>query len=261
MAHRSDLVNSGYLLNDGKGFAKNTEFREYTGFTSPFDIAGTAFLILRHENPREADDAWAYIPSLRRVRRISAEVKHDSLLGTDHTLEDFYGFNGRPLEHEWEYVGTARMLVVARSRNATPVYYGPNGWAIKDDYALRLVDIVRQYPNAPNHPYSTKFIAVDRVTNESYYAVAFDQAGELWKVWQLTKVWSEDPQASERFVGKYKREKSPDGTQFQHFQSINVVDFQNNRGTLIPCFITSAPIYRFNEVKRKLDVNYLTEGR
>jgi hypothetical protein len=40
-------------------------------------------------------DAWAYIPNLRRVRRISAEVKSDSLLGTDITIDDFDGFNDR----------------------------------------------------------------------------------------------------------------------------------------------------------------------
>ena len=97
MSHRADLADTDYKMDGGKGFAKDTNFREYTGFTSPFDIAGTAFLILRYDDPRKADDSWAYIPSLRRVRRISVEVKSDSLLGTDHTLEDFNGFNGRPM--------------------------------------------------------------------------------------------------------------------------------------------------------------------
>ncbi len=260
MSYRADLADEGYVLNGGKGFAKNTEFREYTGFTAPFDIAGTAFLILRYKDPRKADDSWAYIPSLRRVRRISVEVKSDSLLGTDHTLEDFYGFNGRPLEHEWEYIGTARMLVVARSRNANTVYYGPNGWAVKDDYSLRTVDIMRQYPKSSNHPYSTKFICVDRQSGESYYANAFDKAGELWKVWQLTKVWSEDPQF-DLHAQEFNGQETPEGTNFQVFQSINVVDLQNDRGTLVPTRGISAPRNEFSKIKRLLDVNYLTEGR
>ncbi|MCB1748683.1 MAG: DUF1329 domain-containing protein [Gammaproteobacteria bacterium] len=260
MAHRADLADSNYKLNNGEGFAKNTEFREYTGFTAPFDIAGTAFLILRYDDPRKADDSWAYIPSLRRVRRISVEVKSDSLLGTDHTLEDFYGFNGRPMEHEWEYVGTARMLVVARSRNTNTVYYGPNGWAVKDDYALRLVDVIRQIPQSPTHPYSEKFICVDRVSGESYYAVAFDKAGELWKVWQLTKIWSEDPQFDQE-AKEFNGEETPEGTNFQVFQSINVIDLQNDRGTLVPTRGISAPHNKLSRIKRLLDVNYLTEGR
>ncbi|MCB1747523.1 MAG: DUF1329 domain-containing protein, partial [Gammaproteobacteria bacterium] len=131
---------------------------------------------------------------------------------------------------------------------------------VKDDYALRKVDIMRQYPKSPNHPYSTKFICVDRVSGESYYANAFDKAGELWKVWQLTKIWSEDPQfdAEEH---EFNGEPTPDGTNFQVFQSINVIDLQNNRGTLVPTRGISAPRNDFSKIKRLLDVNYLTEGR
>jgi len=262
MAHNAKYESTGYKVNNGEGFAKNTEFREYTGFTAPFDIAGTAFLILRYDDPRKADDSWAYIPSLRRVRRISVEVKSDSLLGTDHTLEDFYGFNGRPMEHDWEYVGTTRLLVVARSRNRDTVYYGPNGWAVKDDYALRLTDVMKQIPKSSTHPYSFKFIHVDRQSGESYYANAFDKAGELWKVWQLTKVWSEDPWIQNDQSGYgWKNQPTPPGTNFQLFQSINVVDLQNDRGTLVPCRGANAPNHDFNFAKRVLDVNYLTEGR
>ncbi len=112
LTHRSDLADQGY--NVAGSWAEGVEFREYTGFDSPFDIAGTAFVIIRYEDPRKTDDAWAYIPSLRRI---SAEVKSDSLLGTDLTLEDFYCFAGRVMEWNWEYLGTARMLAVAKSRS------------------------------------------------------------------------------------------------------------------------------------------------
>ncbi len=260
MSHRADLPDSDYKMNGGKGFAKNTNFREYTGFTSPFDIAGTSFLILRYDDPRKADDSWAYIPSLRRVRRISVEVKSDSLLGTDHTLEDFYGFNGRPMEHTWEYVGSARILAVARSRNTDTIYYGPNGWAPLDDWALREVDVLRMYPGRDNHPYSTKFIYMDRESGEAYYANAFDKAGELWKIWQIQKSWTEDPHyAAQR--EKFKGAETPPGARVQNFQSINVIDLQNNRGTLVPCRGNSYPDTTINVVKRTHDVNYLTEGR
>jgi hypothetical protein len=260
MSHRADLPDTDYKMNAGQGFAKDTNFREYTGFTSPFDIAGTAFLILRYDDVRKADDSWAYIPSLRRVRRISVEVKSDSLLGTDHTLEDFYGFNGRPMEHTWEYVGPARILAVARARNVDTVYYGPNGWAPLDDWALRQVDVMRMYPGRANHPYSTKFIYIDRDSNECFYANAFDKAGELWKIWQIQKSWTEDPQYAEQ-QKKFKGDATPPGTRVLNFQSINVIDKQNGRGTLVPCRGNSYPDTEISEIKRTHDVNYLTEGR
>jgi hypothetical protein len=262
MAHRADLPEENYMMNGGEGFAKDTHFREYTGFTAPFDIAGTAFLILRYDDPRKADDSWAYIPSLRRVRRISVEVKSDSLLGTDHTLEDFYGFNGRPMEHTWEYVGSARILVVARSRYSDTVYYGPNGWAPYDDWALRQVDVLRMYPGRKGHPYTTKFIYMDRQSGEAFYANAFDQAGELWKIWQIQKSWTEDPQYRDPANRKkHGGDETPLGTRVLNFQSINVIDKQNNRGTLVPCRGNSYPDTTIRQVKRTHDVNYLTEGR
>ncbi len=260
-SHRSELVDTNYKVNNGEGFAKNTEFREYTGFTAPFDIAGTAFLILRYDNPRKSDDSWAYIPSLRRVRRISVEVKSDSLLGTDHTLEDFYCFNGRPLEHEWEYVGTVNMLAVARSRNTHTIYYGPNGWIPLDDWALRKMDVIKQTPKRSGHPYSIKYLTADRESGECYYANSYDKAGKLWKFWQLTKAFTDDPQYKAQATGDFNGVPTPDGLKVSSFQSINVIDLQNNRGTLVPCRGIANPDTELDDVKKILDVNYLTEGR
>ena len=257
-SHRADLPETDYKIQDG--FAKGTEFREYTGFTSPFDISGTAFLILRYDDARKSDDSWAYIPSLRRVRRISVEVKSDSLLGTDHTLEDFYCFSGRPLEHKWEYVGAKDILAVARSRNADTVFYGPNGLIPLDDWALRTTDVVKMVPNRESHPYSQKFLYIDRQSGECYYANAFDKSGQLWKLWQLSKVWTDDPQYQQGGA-KFKAQPTVPGTRMSAFQSINVIDVQNSRGTLVPCRGNSYPDTTIKDVKKVLDVNYLTEGR
>ena len=229
-------------------------------FVSPFDIAGTAFLILRYSDPRKTDDSWAYIPSLRRVRRISVEVKSDSLLGTDHTLEDFYGFNGRPLEHNWIYVGEAKILAINNSRNQGAVYYGPNGWSMLDDWQLRDYWVINQIPQDTSHPYSEKFIYIEKQTTMAFFANAFDRAGELWKTWQMSKNFSENPDFrpfSEAHGGK----KTPPGVRVPSFQSINVIDHQNARGTLVPCYGNSYPFPEFKKVKRTMDVNYLTEGR
>jgi hypothetical protein len=107
--------------------AANFEFKEFTGFYSSFDIRGTAFIIYRYADPHREDDGWAYIPNLRSVRRISAEVKSDSLLGTDHTLEDFYSFSGRELEWHWRFLGWKDQLAVQDSVHQYSYLYGPNG--------------------------------------------------------------------------------------------------------------------------------------
>ena len=38
------------------------------------------------------------------------------------------------------------ILVVTRSRQREAVYYGPNGWAIKDDYSLRQAAVANRVP-------------------------------------------------------------------------------------------------------------------
>ena len=124
-SHLASLADKGGVLPVPG--AANFEFKEFTGFHEPFDIRGTAFIIYRYADAHRADDAWAYIPNLRRVRRITAEVKSDSLLGTDHTLEDFYGFSGRPLEWNWKFMGWKDMLVVMDSKYDDSHFYGPNG--------------------------------------------------------------------------------------------------------------------------------------
>ena len=45
------------------------------------------------------------------------------------------------------------------------------------------------------------------------------------------------------------------------FHSIQAIDKQNNRGTVIPAREVTYPKNKFSVVKRRMDVNYLTEGR
>jgi hypothetical protein len=240
-------------------WADNTEFREYTGFTDPFDIAGTAFLILRYTDPYKADDSWAYIPSLRRVRRISVEVKSDSLLGTEDTLEDFYGFAGRIMEWDWQYVGKIRMLAIARSRDLNTHFGGPDGWQEIDDYGLMEMDVVRGTPHRKENPYSAKIVMMSRINTIPYYSEAYDRAGELWKVWKIPKVWTEDPWFKAK--DKAGAKDTPEGTRMSAFQGIQVVNLQNWRATIIPCRGLSYPRVELEKIKQSHDLNKLTEGR
>lgn len=55
-------------------------------FEDPADVAGTGFLTI--ENRDRDDDAWLYLPALRRTRRIAGTQKQDRFVGTDFTFED-----------------------------------------------------------------------------------------------------------------------------------------------------------------------------
>jgi len=252
---RADLAKTDYKVKGG--FGKNEEYREVISFYAPFDIKDTSYLTIRYLDANKADNTWAYIPTTRRVRRMSAESKSDSLLGTDHTLEDFDCFSGKISDHTWTYFGVARILAVAQSKRAAAFYYGPDGWTPNDDWQLKDVDVFAQIPKRDNHPYSVKYIMTDRENHHAYYCNAFDRSGLIWKVWQQSKLWSEDKPAR-----KYAKRRGFDieGLNIPVFQSSNAIDLQGERGTIVNGTIGGYPLDKTSKIRREMDVNKLTEG-
>jgi hypothetical protein len=131
-----------------------------------------------------------------------------------------------------------------------------------DDWSLRLMDVAKMTPKRSNHPYSTKIMMLDRDTSACYYADIYDTAGKLWKVIQLSKSWSENSYFHEDYDFELKPSaETPLGTRMTAFQSINTIDKQNNRATLVP---TRGMYYGPNDktrMKRRFDINSLTRGR
>ncbi|MFZ5462243.1 MAG: outer membrane lipoprotein-sorting protein [Pseudomonadota bacterium] len=69
--------------------------RYYIYFHAPADVKGTAFLVWKY--PAKEDDRWIYVPALKLVKRIAADDKRSSFVGSDFTYEDV---SGRDLEDE-----------------------------------------------------------------------------------------------------------------------------------------------------------------
>ena len=80
--------------------------------------------------------------------------------------------------------------------------------------------------------------------------VAFDRKGKLWKVWEFQKKWSETFKSAWAMINK--------GVYSTEFQSIQVMDLQNNRGTLwiVP---GGFPNITGSEVAHLYDINRLEQ--
>jgi outer membrane lipoprotein-sorting protein len=74
---------------------KTGEQRYLISFDSPADVRGMAFLVWK--NNKKEDDRWLYFPALKAVKRIAADDKRSSFVGSDFTYEDI---SGRDLEEE-----------------------------------------------------------------------------------------------------------------------------------------------------------------
>lgn len=81
--------------------------------SSPADLNGTASLAWRFRAPDKRDQAWTYIPALRRVRQVSPANRSDGFLGSDLSQDDGAVFDGKPEDFAWKLVGEKEQLVLA----------------------------------------------------------------------------------------------------------------------------------------------------
>ena len=80
--------------------------------TAPADLHGTASLAWRFRAADKPDQAWTYVPALRRVRQISPANRSDGFLGSDLSQDDGTFFDGKPEDFAWKLVGERDALVL-----------------------------------------------------------------------------------------------------------------------------------------------------
>lgn len=79
---------------------------------SPADVAGIISLSWRYKQAAQRDSIWAYVPALRRVRRVTPANRSDGFLGSDMTQDDGPFFDGKVEDFEWRLVGAQDMYVL-----------------------------------------------------------------------------------------------------------------------------------------------------
>ena len=171
---------------------------------APFDARGIMLMTYRYKasyNPKATtknDDTWVYVPSLRRVRRISTAQRTDAVSGTDFTFDDLFSFNGVVPQYDWKCLG--KMDVIAPTNTKVLAYpyerdhnFGPYGLSFADDrWDLRHAVKIRFIPYNSDHPYSHKDIYIDIDSMEPMYSFAYDRKKELWKIIWHNKRWSDN---------------------------------------------------------------------
>jgi outer membrane lipoprotein-sorting protein len=57
-------------------------------FVEPADIRNTAFLNYEYDDEAKSEEAWLYLPALRKVKRLSPSDKSDAFMGSDFSYND-----------------------------------------------------------------------------------------------------------------------------------------------------------------------------
>lgn len=91
VSERTLRIRTMEMPNDGD--------RSLSIFDSPADVKGTVLLTHAHKN--QPDDQWLYLPALERVKRIAAQNKSGSFMGSEFSYEDIATQAIEKYSHTW----------------------------------------------------------------------------------------------------------------------------------------------------------------
>jgi hypothetical protein len=258
--------------NDGDIF--RGEKRKYAfgvQVDAPFDARGIMLMSYRYkttDKPRKEaknDDTWVYVPTLRRVRRLSAAQRTDAVAGTDFTFDDLFSFAGIIPQYEWECLGERQILAPMNSKVKAFPYdkehnFGPYGLSYADDrWELRDSVVVRMTPKNADHPYHHKDLYLDKQTLTAHYSFAYDQKEEIWKILWHNKRWSEDTSLVGPWYESWDGVEKPDDL---IVVSDTIVNVQTGTGNRIEFWDRhGVPLKNKGKIRRFIDVGRLTKGR
>jgi hypothetical protein len=236
---------------------------------APFDARGIMLMTYRYKASlgskatTKNDDTWVYVPTLRRVRRISSAQRTDAVSGTDFTFDDLFSFNGVVPQYDWQCLG--KMDLIAPTNTKVKAYpyerdhnFGPYGLSFADDrWDLRHAIKIRFTPTNSDHPYKFKDIYIDTNSMEPMYSFAYDRKGELWKIIWHNKLWSDN--ADNPVYKPY--EGVPEPRDLGVVSDV-IVNVQTGTGNRIEFWDrTGTSDGNIGKIRRVIDVGRLTKGR
>lgn len=196
------------FLGDGSIFRKILIFN-----LAPQDVAGTGAYIQRYDDGR-LDDSWAYIKSIRRVRRMSGGTWMDPIPGTDLVNDDSACIDAFPTWYpKYKFIGKQWVLALvhgtAPGKPGTTIedylntkeapYWNP----INENWEPREVFVIDGTPPEA-HPYSRKRFYFDIQANGMLMCDLYDKKGQLWKffpmVYSPTLMADGEPGSGSNFV-------------------------------------------------------------
>ncbi|MBI5287172.1 MAG: outer membrane lipoprotein-sorting protein [Deltaproteobacteria bacterium] len=135
------------------------EQRYFIYFFQPADVRDMVFMVYKY--PARDDDRWLFVPAINMVKRIAAQDKSSSFVGSDFTYEDI---SGRDIEDD-------------------------NHTIVKEErFGERDCYVVKSVPKAGDVDYNYKLSWVDKASflplKEEYY----DKKGEFYKVFTADEI-------------------------------------------------------------------------
>jgi hypothetical protein len=184
----------GRLTGDAVEGDGSERGRQLLYFKSPSDMKGLGTFTIMYDSIK-VNDVWAYIPAVRRVRRLSGGAWMDPIGSSDQLQDDLEIFNARPCWYPgYKMLGKRWVLAVANSKTQL---WNKDGNSFAEKYPIlenkapfwnmnnnqfepREVYVI-EATTPSEHPYSKKVLYVDTKYPRIYYGEAYNRKGEFWK--------------------------------------------------------------------------------
>ena len=128
-------------------------------FFQPVDVKDMAFMVYKY--PAKDDDRWLFVPAVSMVRKIAAQDKRSSFVGSDFTYEDV---SGRDVEDD-------RHIMVKEEK-----FDG------KDCY------VIKSTPKAQDVDYDYKLSWIDKVNFLPLKEEFYDKQNELYRQFEAAEI-------------------------------------------------------------------------
>ena len=177
-----------------KDFEEGGDQKYFIYFYQPADVKDMTFMIYKY--PAKDDDRWLFVPAINMVRRIAAQDKRSSFVGSDFTYEDV---SGRDIEDDNHTITKEDKLDA------------------KDCYVIKSV------PKAQDVDYAYKLSWIDKGSSLPLKEEYYDIRGELYKLFTAEEVreFSGFPTVTKRKMVNVKN---------QHQTLVTFKDIQYNLG-------------------------------
>lgn len=179
-----DYESTGYVyLVDKSGFTRQRTFlrqrillgrpsdgiayKDLVMFTGPTAVKGLAVLTWSYMDPERVQNQWLWLPSLKKVRKISAADSDDSFMGSDFTIEEI---TTRKFEDEtYELLREEAFKGYQAEFNNQVYHQGTNCF------------VIEAKPKISPWYYSKRIVWVDKKTGGDIYHEIYDPKGKLYK--------------------------------------------------------------------------------
>ncbi|MFH1889009.1 MAG: outer membrane lipoprotein-sorting protein [Candidatus Omnitrophota bacterium] len=142
-------------------------YKDLTVFTGPTQVKGLSSLSWTYLNPQRDQDVWLWLPSLKKIRKVSASQSDDSFLGSDFTVEDIstrrFEDESYKLVKEDSFSGYTSDFMKKTYYKDTPCY------------------VIEATPKRANWYYAKRLVWVDKEYGTNIYEEKFDANGNKFQ--------------------------------------------------------------------------------